>query len=184
LLDVHRQVTRDHGVGGLRLAGKSTAGALDDLLDGQGARGLAQNLLHHGKRTHRRTSRKARAPPSARRPSRNRSCRGAILPAHLLPTSLDITFFPDTRMTRFSATFTVEIFQSLVPTAPRNRGGNMFGIYEVIALALALGGFGVKANPKAPSADVVLEYAVDDADAFAYVDAVPLIPGDSSVLKA
>src|SRR5690242_20625497 len=60
----------------------------------------------------------------------------------------------------------------------------MFGIYEVIALALALGGFGVKANPKAPSADVVLEYAVDDADAFAYVDAVPLIPGNYSVLKA
>lgn len=59
----------------------------------------------------------------------------------------------------------------------------MFGIYEVIALALALGGFGVKANPKAPSADVVLEYAVEDADAFAYVDAVPLIPGNYSVLK-
>src|SRR5262245_55192494 len=58
----------------------------------------------------------------------------------------------------------------------------MFGIYEVIALALALGGFGVQANPKAPTADVVLEYAVDDADAIAYVDAVPLIPGNYAVL--
>jgi hypothetical protein len=59
----------------------------------------------------------------------------------------------------------------------------MYGIYEVIALALALGGFGVQANPKAPSADVVLEYAVDDADVIAYVDAVPLIPGNYSALK-
>src|SRR5512134_1347457 len=59
----------------------------------------------------------------------------------------------------------------------------MFGIYEVIALALALGGFGVQNNPKAPSADVVLEYAVEDADVIAYVDAVPLIPGNYSVLK-
>jgi hypothetical protein len=59
----------------------------------------------------------------------------------------------------------------------------MFGIYEVIALALALGGFGVQNNPKAPSADVVLEYAVEDADAIAYVDAVPLIPGNYSALK-
>lgn len=60
----------------------------------------------------------------------------------------------------------------------------MFGIYEVIALALALSGFGVQANPKAPSADAVLEYAVDDADAIAYVDAVPLIPGNYAALKA
>lgn len=57
------------------------------------------------------------------------------------------------------------------------------GLYELIALALALGGVGVKANPKAPSADVVLEYAMDDADVVAYVDAVPLIPGNYGELK-
>ena len=59
----------------------------------------------------------------------------------------------------------------------------MFGIFEVIALALALGGFGVQQNPKAPSADVVLEYAVEDADVIAYVDAVPLIPPNYTALK-
>src|SRR5689334_6451142 len=59
----------------------------------------------------------------------------------------------------------------------------MFVIHEVIVLALALGGFGVEANPKAPSADVVLQYAVDDADVVAYVDAVPLIPGNYTALK-
>jgi hypothetical protein len=59
----------------------------------------------------------------------------------------------------------------------------MFGIYEVIVLALALGGFGVEPNPKPASPDVVLEYAVEDADVVAYVDAVPLIPGNYTALK-
>ena len=58
----------------------------------------------------------------------------------------------------------------------------MLGIYEIIALALSLGGFGVNPNPKAPSADVVLEYAVEDADVIAYVDAVPLITGNYQAL--
>jgi hypothetical protein len=57
------------------------------------------------------------------------------------------------------------------------------GLYEIIALALALGGFGVSPNTKAPSADVVLEYAVEDADIVAYIDAVPLIPGNYTALK-
>ena len=58
----------------------------------------------------------------------------------------------------------------------------MLGLYEIIALALSLGNFGVTANPKAPSADAVLEYAVEDADVVAYVDAVPLIAGNYQAL--
>jgi hypothetical protein len=60
----------------------------------------------------------------------------------------------------------------------------MFGIYEIIGLMLALGGFGVEANPKAPSADVVLEYAMPDADVVAYVDAAAIIPKNYQALLA
>lgn len=59
----------------------------------------------------------------------------------------------------------------------------MIGFGDVIALLLALGGFGVEPNPKPASADVVLEYAVDDADMIGYLDAVPLIPGNYTALK-
>jgi hypothetical protein len=58
-----------------------------------------------------------------------------------------------------------------------------FGFGDMIALLLALGGFGVEPNPKPASADVVLEYAVEDADLVGYLDAVPLIPGNYTALK-
>ena len=40
----------------------------------------------------------------------------------------------------------------------------MFGITEIITLLLSLSGFGVQPNPKAPSADVSLQYAMPDPD--------------------
>jgi hypothetical protein len=52
----------------------------------------------------------------------------------------------------------------------------MFGLSEVITLMLALGGFGVDANPRAASADAVLAYGVDEADLIAHVDVVAIGP--------
>jgi hypothetical protein len=56
------------------------------------------------------------------------------------------------------------------------------GIIEVVSLLLGLNGFGVQANPKAPSADQALEYAVPDADVVAHVDAVSFIPNNYKAL--
>ncbi len=58
----------------------------------------------------------------------------------------------------------------------------MFGFLEVITLMLALGGFGVDANPKAPSGDVALQYAVADADLVVHVDIAALGPRNYKVL--
>jgi hypothetical protein len=56
------------------------------------------------------------------------------------------------------------------------------GIIEVVSLLLGLNGFGVQANPKAPTADQALEYAVPDADLVAHFDAVSVIPGNYRAL--
>jgi len=57
-----------------------------------------------------------------------------------------------------------------------------FGIIEIISLLLGLSGFGLQANPKAPTADQALEYAIPDADVVSYVDAAGIIPGNYKVL--
>src|SRR5687768_3436612 len=58
----------------------------------------------------------------------------------------------------------------------------MQGLSEVITLMLALGGFGVDENKKAPKADAVLEYAVDDADLVAHLDVAAIAPRNYKVL--
>jgi len=59
-----------------------------------------------------------------------------------------------------------------------------FGIIEVITLLMGLSGFSVANNPKAPTADQALEYAVADADIVAHFDAVSVIPGNYKVLTS
>lgn len=59
-----------------------------------------------------------------------------------------------------------------------------FGIIEVITLLMGLAGFSVSHNPKAPSADQALEYAVADADLVAHFDAASVVPGNYKVLTA
>lgn len=58
----------------------------------------------------------------------------------------------------------------------------MQGFLELVTLMLALSGFGVDANKKAPSADTVLAYTVDEADLVAYVDVVAVGPRNHKVL--
>jgi hypothetical protein len=53
------------------------------------------------------------------------------------------------------------------------------GIFSVL---LALSGFGVDANPRAPTADQVLEHAVPDADLVAYVDVSAIVPRNFKAL--
>ncbi|NVB81659.1 MAG: hypothetical protein HOV81_24910 [Kofleriaceae bacterium] len=57
-----------------------------------------------------------------------------------------------------------------------------FGIIEVITLIMGLSGFSVGTNPKSPTADQALEYAVPDADVIAHFDAGAVIPGNYKVL--
>lgn len=57
-----------------------------------------------------------------------------------------------------------------------------FGIIEVITLLMGLSGLSVQQNPKAPTADQALEYAVADADIVAHFDAASVIPGNYKVL--
>lgn len=59
-----------------------------------------------------------------------------------------------------------------------------FGIIEVITLLLSLAGFGVQPNPKAPSADQSLQYAMPDPDIVMHFDAAAVIPGNYKVLLA
>lgn len=59
-----------------------------------------------------------------------------------------------------------------------------FGIIEVITLLMGLSGLSVQNNPKAPTADVALEYAVADADIVAHFDAASVIPGNYKVLTS
>jgi hypothetical protein len=56
------------------------------------------------------------------------------------------------------------------------------GIVEVVSLLLGLNGFGLQANPKAPTADQALEYAIPEADLVAHVDAVSFIPNNYKAL--
>ena len=58
-----------------------------------------------------------------------------------------------------------------------------FGIVEVISLLLGMSGFGVQQHPKAPTADVALQYAMADADVVVHVDAGALVPGNYKVLQ-
>lgn len=57
-----------------------------------------------------------------------------------------------------------------------------FGIIEVITLLLGLAGFGVQANPKPPTADQALQYAIADADFAVHVDAASIVPGNYKLL--
>lgn len=59
-----------------------------------------------------------------------------------------------------------------------------FGIVEVITLLLSLAGFGITANPKAPTADQALEYAIPDADLVVHFDAGAVIAGNYKALIA
>ncbi len=57
-------------------------------------------------------------------------------------------------------------------------------IVEVISLLFGLQGFGVQPNPKAPTADVSLQYAMSEADVVVHVDAVTFVPGNYKILEA
>ena len=59
-----------------------------------------------------------------------------------------------------------------------------FGIIEVITLLMGLSGLGVQQNPKAPTAEQALEFAVADADIVAHFDAASVIPGNYKVLTS
>lgn len=56
------------------------------------------------------------------------------------------------------------------------------GIIEVITLLLGLSGFGLQANPRAPTPDQALRYAMPDADVVAHIDAASLVPGNYKLL--
>lgn len=58
----------------------------------------------------------------------------------------------------------------------------MFGLVEVITLLLGLSGFGVTPNPKAPTADQALQYAIPDADVVVHVDFATMVPGNYKAL--
>jgi len=58
------------------------------------------------------------------------------------------------------------------------------GIVELIALLLSLAGFGLQANPKAPTADAALEYAMSDADLVMHFDALAVVPGNYKALTS
>ncbi len=56
------------------------------------------------------------------------------------------------------------------------------GIVEIITLLLGLTGFGAEANPKAPTPDVALQYAIPDADVVAHFDGAVIIPKNYAAL--
>src|ERR1700710_1442566 len=58
-----------------------------------------------------------------------------------------------------------------------------FGIIEIITLLLGMAGFGLQANPKAPTADQALQYAVADADVAVHLDAASIVPGNFKLLS-
>jgi len=57
-----------------------------------------------------------------------------------------------------------------------------FGIVEVITLLLGMAGFGLTANPSAPTADQSLQYALADADVAVHLDAASVVPGNFKLL--
>lgn len=58
------------------------------------------------------------------------------------------------------------------------------GFVELITLLLSLTGFGVQANPKAPTADQSLQYAMPDPDIVVHVDAATFVPNNYKLLAA
>ncbi len=58
------------------------------------------------------------------------------------------------------------------------------GFVELITLLLSLTGFGVQANPKAPTADQSLQYAMPDPDVVVHLDAVTVVPNNYKLLAA
>jgi len=58
----------------------------------------------------------------------------------------------------------------------------MLGIVEVISLLLGLAGFSLHPNPKPPTADAALAYALPDADIVLHVDAQTILPGNYKLL--
>lgn len=57
-----------------------------------------------------------------------------------------------------------------------------FGIVELITLLMGISGFSVGTNPKAPTVEQSLEYALPDADFVAHVDVGSLVPANYKVL--
>ena len=58
------------------------------------------------------------------------------------------------------------------------------GFVELITLLLSLTGFGVQANPKAPTADQSLQYAMPDPDVVVHLDAMTVVPNNYKLLAA
>ncbi len=58
-----------------------------------------------------------------------------------------------------------------------------FGIVEVITLLLGMSGFGLQANPKAPTPDQSLQYAMPDPDVVVHFDVAAVVPGNYKVLQ-
>jgi hypothetical protein len=65
------------------------------------------------------------------------------------------------------------------------RGGTVmdFGIVEIISLLMGLQGFGLQADPKAPTPDASLAYAIPDADFVGHLDIASIVPGNYRVLQ-
>jgi hypothetical protein len=57
-----------------------------------------------------------------------------------------------------------------------------FGVVELITLLMGISGFSVGTNPKAPTPEQALEYAVPEADVIAHVDVGAIVPGNYKVL--
>jgi hypothetical protein len=57
-----------------------------------------------------------------------------------------------------------------------------FGIVELITLLMGISGFSVGTNPKAPTPEASLEYAVVDADVVAHFDVGSVLPNNYKVL--
>ncbi|MGE0401940.1 MAG: hypothetical protein AB7T06_34875 [Kofleriaceae bacterium] len=58
------------------------------------------------------------------------------------------------------------------------------GFVEVITLLLGISGFGVQQNPKAPTPDVSLQYAMPNADVVVHFDVGAVVPNNYKVLTA
>lgn len=58
----------------------------------------------------------------------------------------------------------------------------MFGLVEVILLLLGLSNFSVQPNPKPPTPDASLQYAMPDADIVLHVDAATFVPNNYKAL--
>jgi hypothetical protein len=57
-----------------------------------------------------------------------------------------------------------------------------FGIADIISLVMGLNGFGLQPNPKAPTVDAALEYALPDADVVVHIDAASFVPNNFKAL--